>query len=288
MNEPIGPQTVESGPGSTVEVPKRTEQKVADTGREHLFAAASKTIYLTFDDGPNDGTDAVVSVLESTKVKASFFLHGSVVAGGSSENIKKNEQRLKQLVKQGHHISNHLWKHISAYGDESPATLADSIERTDRRIARALGRPARSTFDPIRLPGDGRFNKSFVNALQSSAVPAHQGMGQLVLTGPNPLRRSHVGWSFEFYPVGTFKRRPASPDWEGTGVTADYLPRYSPRGRPRNGAIILLHDMHWVKQPALLRRVIVKLQELGYRFGTLERTVRVASRGAAAGAVVAR
>lgn len=64
----------------------------------------SKTIMLTFDDGPhNPNTTRVLEVLKKYEVKALFFVVG--------KNIKDNESILKQIVNEGHHIGNHSFSH---------------------------------------------------------------------------------------------------------------------------------------------------------------------------------
>lgn len=64
----------------------------------------SKTVMLTFDDGPhNSNTPRVLEVLKKHEVKAVFFVIG--------KNIKGNETILKQLISDGHQIGNHSFSH---------------------------------------------------------------------------------------------------------------------------------------------------------------------------------
>ena len=59
------------------------------------------TIYLTFDDGPRDGTtDKILDILKEKNVKATFF----VTAGGSDSLIKR-------IVDEGHAIGIHTASH---------------------------------------------------------------------------------------------------------------------------------------------------------------------------------
>ena len=39
-------------------------------------------LYLTFDDGPNCGTNEVLDILASHKVKATFFINGKKIQVG--------------------------------------------------------------------------------------------------------------------------------------------------------------------------------------------------------------
>lgn len=61
------------------------------------------TIYLTFDDGPSDRTDAILETLAEKNVKATFF-----VTGKSNE---KDLERMRKIVEAGHTIGMHSYSH---------------------------------------------------------------------------------------------------------------------------------------------------------------------------------
>lgn len=60
-------------------------------------------VYLTFDDGPADNTDAILKVLKKYNVKATFF-----VVGKTDEYSKKMYQR---IVDEGHTLGLHSYSH---------------------------------------------------------------------------------------------------------------------------------------------------------------------------------
>lgn len=63
-----------------------------------------KTIYLTFDDGPDPrSTERVLKILDSNQASASFF----VIA----KNALKNRQLLDSILAAGHGIGNHSLDH---------------------------------------------------------------------------------------------------------------------------------------------------------------------------------
>lgn len=71
-----------------------------------------KTIYLTFDDGIQDGTEEVLNVLEETGIKATFFLVGNHVLFF----LRKNRQKLMRILNEvylKHSIGNHSFSHAS-------------------------------------------------------------------------------------------------------------------------------------------------------------------------------
>lgn len=66
--------------------------------------AENKVAYLTFDDGPSENTEKVMSTLTKYKVKATFFVIGCTLT-------KDNEKYLIDMVEQGHVIGIHTFSH---------------------------------------------------------------------------------------------------------------------------------------------------------------------------------
>lgn len=81
-----------------------------------------KNIFLTFDDGPTSFQDEIVSILESYKIKATFFLVG--------ENVEKNPQRLEDLLDRKYPVGNHTFNHLNGW--RVPAnTYLENIRKCD-------------------------------------------------------------------------------------------------------------------------------------------------------------
>jgi peptidoglycan-N-acetylglucosamine deacetylase len=69
---------------------------------------SSKSIYLTFDDGPVPGvTDYVLNQLEKRGLKATFFMVG--------ENISRHPLLAKEVLAAGHGVGNHTYHHVNGY-----------------------------------------------------------------------------------------------------------------------------------------------------------------------------
>jgi peptidoglycan/xylan/chitin deacetylase (PgdA/CDA1 family) len=64
-------------------------------------------IALTFDDGITRNTQALLTILEQEKVKATFFIVGETLME------KKGLPTLQQIKGQGHFIANHTWTHLN-------------------------------------------------------------------------------------------------------------------------------------------------------------------------------
>jgi peptidoglycan-N-acetylglucosamine deacetylase len=62
-----------------------------------------RSIALTFDDGPSEGTPELLDYLESEGIKATFFQCGA--------NVRRNAVIAGQVAAQGHEIGNHTFSH---------------------------------------------------------------------------------------------------------------------------------------------------------------------------------
>lgn len=97
---------------TVVEAKEKTASQaavIADTEKNSVVSpgavdAASKKVYLTFDDGPGTQTEKILDILKKENVKATFF-----VLGKEDEYSKKI---YKRIVKEGHTLGMHSYSHI--------------------------------------------------------------------------------------------------------------------------------------------------------------------------------
>lgn len=81
----------------------------------------SKTLYLTFDDGPIPNvTEFVLKTLKSYDIKASFFCIG--------DNIVKHPQIFQSLISEGHQIGHHSYNHLNGW-KTSDSKYIENIEK---------------------------------------------------------------------------------------------------------------------------------------------------------------
>ncbi|MDY6932981.1 MAG: polysaccharide deacetylase family protein [Spirochaetota bacterium] len=100
---------------------------------------SEKIVALTFDDGPTiKHTDQIIEILNSTNIKATFFLVGKY--------IEENPQEFKKIVDHGHEIGNHSYSHklmiIKSY-----KSIAKEIKKTNNLI-KQLGYRGETYFRP--------------------------------------------------------------------------------------------------------------------------------------------
>ena len=65
---------------------------------------AKNTVYLTFDDGPQENLTAwILDFLKERKIRATFFCVG--------ENVKNHPELFAKIQSEGHSVGNHTMKH---------------------------------------------------------------------------------------------------------------------------------------------------------------------------------
>lgn len=99
-----------------------------------------KVVYLTFDDGPNpDATPALLDLLKSKGVRATFFLIGEYVNGGTAPIVRR-------AFDEGHAVALHSgdrWLML-----RSPGGLAARLDADAARIQSLAGRRPCPLFRP--------------------------------------------------------------------------------------------------------------------------------------------
>ena len=95
------------------------------------ISTKDKTIYLTFDDGPNEPyTSQIIEYLNSKKIKATFFVVG--------ECAKKYPKTIKKIHDSGHSIGNHTKSHKFFNYIKTPA-MKKEIQENQAIIKRITG-----------------------------------------------------------------------------------------------------------------------------------------------------
>jgi peptidoglycan/xylan/chitin deacetylase (PgdA/CDA1 family) len=99
-------------------------KNIFDSGLQHTH-----TVALTFDDGPNGYTPAVLDALKDHGVKATFFIVGKMA--------NAHPDILARIAAEGHLLGNHSATHplLSERYDEHPELLLAQIRQVDDQIA---------------------------------------------------------------------------------------------------------------------------------------------------------
>lgn len=92
-----------------------------------------KTIYLTFDDGPEpDICEFVLDELKDNRFTATFFCRG--------DNAEKYPELFNRIVREGHAIGNHTYSHIDSF-DNAVTAFVENVAHADEVLKTNLFRP---------------------------------------------------------------------------------------------------------------------------------------------------
>jgi peptidoglycan/xylan/chitin deacetylase (PgdA/CDA1 family) len=107
--------------------------------------AADRTVYLTFDDGPLNGSKNVLDVLAAEKVPATLFMVGMHVEASADHKALLQRAKSMPLLTVGNHSYSHAHDKYRAFYADAEAVVADML-----RANKVLG------LSPVvhaRLPG---------------------------------------------------------------------------------------------------------------------------------------
>ena len=88
------------------------------------------SVVLTFDDGPSEGTERVLDILQRHKIPAVFFVCG--------QNVKRLPELTRAIVSAGHEIGNHTDSHVDLWF-RSRSVLHGELLRTQSTIEEVTG-----------------------------------------------------------------------------------------------------------------------------------------------------
>ncbi|MBR4904623.1 MAG: polysaccharide deacetylase [Selenomonadaceae bacterium] len=124
---------------------------------------AESTVYLTFDDGPdNKITPQILDILKAEGVKATFYVCGNMV--------ETYPEVLKRIFDEGHAIGNHSYNHRYDQIYASPWSFMEQVIQTDTAIKNVIGvRPF-----IIRAPGGvGMFSANYWTMIEDCGYVEH-------------------------------------------------------------------------------------------------------------------
>ncbi|RSD25147.1 polysaccharide deacetylase family protein [Mesobacillus subterraneus] len=103
----------------------------ADIPAEEPATAPSKTVYLTFDDGPHKVSDQILSILDEYDAKATFFMLDG--------NMRNFPEAVKKMAEAGHALGAHGVTHDKKKIYQSPQTVVAEMDQTLSTIKEITG-----------------------------------------------------------------------------------------------------------------------------------------------------
>jgi peptidoglycan/xylan/chitin deacetylase (PgdA/CDA1 family) len=127
------PQEVEKPKKTKVRKKHHKRKKRVVTNYEPIEQNGEKTIYLTFDDGPLNGTENVIDVLSQTGTAATMFMIGKHI--DSSEYRK--ELFLNAIDEPYILVANHTYSHIDIM-NASETVVQEDIKKANKAVQKCL------------------------------------------------------------------------------------------------------------------------------------------------------
>jgi peptidoglycan/xylan/chitin deacetylase (PgdA/CDA1 family) len=209
----------------------------------------TKTLALTFDDGPSAFTGELLETLAKHNVRATFFVVGA--------RVRQHPKTMERMARDGHVIANHSFSHArlgSRYA-QSPQLLMTQIGNTNAAIA------------PYVRPGQGLYFRAPYGVWrQSHADFLNRDPELQKYVGPIYW---DVGGSISYDDNGTLR---AAADWDcwAQDLSADQCGRgYMREIRRKQGGVVLMHDIR-ERSLWMVNAILPALIADGYKFVTLD------------------
>jgi peptidoglycan/xylan/chitin deacetylase (PgdA/CDA1 family) len=238
--------------GANDTLPQRDPARLALLQSRTIFHSGLReahTIALTFDDGPNANTAAVLDVLKTYHVKATFFVVGRMAHA--------HPDTLARIAAEGHLLANHSATHpmLGRRFDEHPELLIEQLRDVNEQIA------------PLMKPTD----KFYFRAPYGSWRSAHAD-----ILNADPVLRNYIGpvyWdiggdiakSDDAYIMSAADWDCWRHKWGAAACAKGYLREI----RRKNGGVVLMHCIS-SQSGELVADVIPAMLEEGYTFVRLD------------------
>jgi MYXO-CTERM domain-containing protein len=259
--------------GETVFVLGRAQQPVLTEGAIFGDGLPTKTVILTYDDGPDEYTLELAQYLHDNDIQATFFINGSRICKTLGEDgtclvpmdtracddglsqapvedpIYYPESLLREVVQLGHRLANHTVDHCHLPAQDTAENFVFELQGTQDIIDRHI-------CDGLYL---FRAPYGEWDAQAAALAQAEPGLDKLI----GPIQWDIDGLDWSCYQQGT----PIAACGDG------YLNIL--RARPQQNGIFLLHDRPefnvGIDGPLLLAQYMVPiLKAEGYQFSTLD------------------
>lgn len=224
-----------------------------------LGLTGSKTLVLTFDDGPFNGvTDDVLNTLAAEGIRANFFLEGDHIAG--------NEHLLARMANEGHEVGNHTFDHtgLIGLGKKSMDLVYDELHHTDLLIAPYVSASQRFYF---RAPG-GSWTPNHTNEM-NARFDLQKYIGPVYWDVGGTLAFMQANGRHAPKPNGAIYTSADWNCWTAKVSVQQCAQGYLNESIRKQGGIVLMHDRD--KRTAQMIKILIpEWKRLGYKFITLD------------------
>jgi len=209
----------------------------------------TKTLALTFDDGPSAFTGPLLESLAQHNVRATFFVLGT--------RVRNHPATMERMMREGHVIANHSYSHanLGRRYAANPQLLIAQVGNTNAAIAPYV-RPGQGLY--FRAPY-GVWRRAHADILNQDRELKHY-IGPIYWD---------VGGNISYDDNGALR---AAADWDcwAHDLSAEECARgYMREIRRKQGGVVLMHDIR-ERSLWMLNIMLPQLVAEGYKFVTLD------------------
>lgn len=221
--------------------------------------AADRTIYLTFDDGPLDGTGNILDVLQAETVPATMFMVGLHAQSSPESKALVARAKAMPLVTLGNHSYSHAFNRYRKFYADTEGVVADMVRAN---TVLGLEMPAHA-----RLPGRNVFRLPNISTNDLSIDRIEIGIEEPDYEFVTATGFWLYGWDHEWVHDGTGK-----PVQSVTRLVSEIDHMFAGKVRfvRPNKLILLMHDEMFqdaFNGTSNLTALIQGLKQRGYSFG---------------------
>jgi len=223
--------------------------------------AAQRTVFLTFDDGPLNGTANVLDVLHAQQVPATLFMVGRHALASRANRALVERARAMPLVTVGNHSFSHANNQYRRFYADTEALVADMLEANA-----VLGLATQPI--PARLPGRDVFRLRYMSrddrGLGLEEAQREQVDFEFVAASGFHL----YGWDYEWVHDGSGK------PVQSVALLISEIDHLFANGRTasKGKLILLMHDEMFqdiFQGDEKLTALVSGLRARGYAFGSI-------------------
>ena len=234
------------------------------------YSLPSKTVYLTFDDGPSEWTDGILNILKKQGVKGTFFICSNWAPHSTRENNSfiKYKSSLIRMIKDGHAVGNHTVDHKDL-GFLSPDKIGKEFDENQELLDRALGKNS-VKLTLIRPPFGGPWFYGYPESAKIKVAAATRTRGTVIMWSKDFNSGDSKNWVKGDWYRETPKINTDNAEFK---KRMDWIYRRVITGANGAGIVILFHDTHLTTME-ILPAIIEKLKSSGYKFKTAEELIK--------------
>ncbi|MES0198243.1 polysaccharide deacetylase family protein [Mesorhizobium sp. M0011] len=135
---------------------------------------ADRIIYLTFDDGPLNGTSNILDVLEAEQVPATLFMVGMHAQASAANRALVQRARQLPLVTLGNHSYSHAYNHYRHFYGDTEGVVADMVRANAVLGLKPLVHARLPGRDVFRLPSMSKNDTSLGLAQEGREEPDYE------------------------------------------------------------------------------------------------------------------